>query len=392
MKTKRILPLLLALALSLSMAVPASAAIWTTETDHVPVSAGGINYTTWACLYQDTANTFRGTTWVSNTTYTNLPAGYMGLSCYLCNPNGDVYGYTRMNYTVGEIYFHDCLCPSITAGPEGVYTAGEVSLYTGAGYVWYPTPSTVVKYPIVTSAEDIDSAADPLDELALTLASDGGYPVTASGKTYGSALLADLVGESPELVAAVGVDGTRGYVLISDLRPEVNDLGDALEYMEYLESTEDTYNVIPLYDLNENVIGSFHVQLPCRDEETPPEVQQMIDRLNAERSQVAGRQSEAPAQFPQEPIPAIGTQGERGYIHLRDTPIGQWTIQTPEDAVQYTKFLDTLPDSFLIPLYDKDGNVIGRFRMNNCHDSLPEEEIIRQVGVPAFAADPGNGN
>ena len=73
-----------------------------------------------------------------------------------------------------------------------------------------------------------------------TLTEDQAYPVNDAGETYGSVLLADFVGEDPDLLAAVNQDGVSGYIRSDD-------------------DTDTTTNSIPLYDQEGNVIGSFQL-------------------------------------------------------------------------------------------------------------------------------------
>lgn len=374
MKAKRLPALFLALILALSLTAPAFAVIATVETPHVTLpSVGGITYETWACLYQDSANTFRGSTWVMNKSYENLPDGYMGLTCDLYSDTR-IYASRPMGQNVGGIYFYSRATSDAPVDPGTVYVRGQVALYnryTGVNE-FYSTPIASAVCTAGAYAAQSVPVEDTLAELALTLTADGGYPVTASGKTYGSALLSDLAGEIPELIAAVGIDGREGYVLANELYPEMNGLADAEAYAAYLKTTEDTYRAIPLYDLNEAVIGSFHVQIPSEDEEIPPEIQKTIDELEAARARSAPLPN-----YPQtELVPAVGTKGEYGYIRRSDYPSAQWDIQTLEDAARYDEFLDTLPPYILVPLYDENGEVIGRFRLQ-----IPgkDEEISAEI-------------
>ena len=107
---------------------------------------------------------------------------------------------------------------------------------------------------------------------ALAAEKNSKYKVNKNNQTYG---LMDLAPgpvaeqELPQLVAAVGVDGTEGYVYRSDLdgvqpkNPE-----EALLYMEKLneeieiaKSNRSAYlRLIPLYDEDgETVIGQFGI-------------------------------------------------------------------------------------------------------------------------------------
>lgn len=66
-------------------------------------------------------------------------------------------------------------------------------------------------------------------------------------------------------------------------------------------------------------------------------------------------------------IAALGTNGEEGYVRnseLNDSgyPGG---VHSPEEALAYMEWLETQPATRYIPLYDCEGNVIGRFGVSN---------------------------
>ena len=84
------------------------------------------------------------------------------------------------------------------------------------------------------------------------------YPKNKYGQTYGSATDAASPDAEPELIRAIGVDGTTGYVLKKDLdgeRPKSPEEAIAIQ-----NSRTPGGRVIPLYDVDgETVIGVFHV-------------------------------------------------------------------------------------------------------------------------------------
>lgn len=81
-----------------------------------------------------------------------------------------------------------------------------------------------------------------------TLTEDCSYPVNTAGETYGSILLADMVGEDPNLIAAVNQDGVRGYIRVSDFPMP----GQAIPVSEI--------QTIPLYNMDGHMIGSFGLE------------------------------------------------------------------------------------------------------------------------------------
>ena len=125
-------------------------------------------------------------------------------------------------------------------------------------------------------AEDVDAAQETIDalrrsqqetgiiisveqselELQARLSStlvEGKYPVNQNGETYGSDSLASLVGEHPDLMSAVGVNGVKGYIRRTDLNPEFNSETEKAAYM----ARQNQARTIPLYDKEGTVIGSF---------------------------------------------------------------------------------------------------------------------------------------
>ncbi|MEW4425878.1 hypothetical protein AB1I68_00120 [Paenibacillus pabuli] len=84
------------------------------------------------------------------------------------------------------------------------------------------------------------------------------FPKNRNGQTYGSAVEATSPEKEPELIEAIGVDGTEGYVLKIDLDGELPSTPE--EAIAQQNSRVDDGRDIPLYDMDgENVIGVFHV-------------------------------------------------------------------------------------------------------------------------------------
>lgn len=83
------------------------------------------------------------------------------------------------------------------------------------------------------------------------------YPVNVNGQTYGSDLYASTETE-PDLVSAVGVKGTLGYVLSKDLYDDgVNTPEEAVAYEKKHASKS---RMIPLYAQDgKTIIGQFEI-------------------------------------------------------------------------------------------------------------------------------------
>lgn len=113
-------------------------------------------------------------------------------------------------------------------------------LCTGTGAV---DESNVVSYSFETTGTAITRATGNLD-----------WTKNVRGETYGTALMAEVVGEMPDLQAAIGTNDQEGYVRTSDLsHPKFETPQDALEWQK---TQPDSY-YIPLYDFQGNEIGSF---------------------------------------------------------------------------------------------------------------------------------------
>jgi len=89
------------------------------------------------------------------------------------------------------------------------------------------------------------------------------YPVNENGQTYGSAADAISIETEPDLIAAIGIDGTKGYVLAKDLRANMPKTPEeAIAQMNARKTAEanGTYEgrLIPLYDVDgKTVIGQY---------------------------------------------------------------------------------------------------------------------------------------
>lgn len=84
------------------------------------------------------------------------------------------------------------------------------------------------------------------------------YPKNKNGQAYGSATDATSPETEPELISAIGVDGTKGYVLKKDIDGEQPKSPE--EAIAIQNSRSPGGRDIPLYDVDgETVIGVFHV-------------------------------------------------------------------------------------------------------------------------------------
>ena len=95
---------------------------------------------------------------------------------------------------------------------------------------------------VTANAVEYDSSMVNLGERAGSVLSveqtsliNGNFPKNVRGETYGTALMAEVVGEMPDLQAAIGTDGQEGYVRTSDLsHPKFETPQDALEWLSLI--------------------------------------------------------------------------------------------------------------------------------------------------------------
>ena len=387
----------MAATLALAVMIPLGTMAASYDSIHTYRTANGQQYEIWSTIYQDSDTVYRGASWAHTANSVEVPAEYIGVGTGLYSSTGKIYAELEESYNNTPATFHYRSTGRAILDDKNIYAQGKIKLFNGSGYDFYLTAETRRFYPATNSTE-ITSFDSTLSTLAVTtLESDGSYPTTASGETYGSELLANQVGEIPDLISAIGVNGIEGYVRANELYPEINTREEAREHMEWMLQNTAGYREIPVYDLNGSIVDQFHVTTTV--DEVSDEIQSTINSLEQQDAQ---RNEEPPAHlaaqiskdFAGYPVnskgetygdqtmfsasgiepdlrAAIGTNGEHGYIRTSDTIRGKFTINSREDAKKYMDYLLTQPDSYLIPLYDKEGNVIGQFRYGGSGASDP---------------------
>lgn len=85
------------------------------------------------------------------------------------------------------------------------------------------------------------------------------YPKNENGQTYGSTLYATSIDTFPDLIQAVGEDGTRGYVRTLDVignQPKTPE-----EALAQQRNRDGKVRQIPLFDVDgKTVIGVFNIE------------------------------------------------------------------------------------------------------------------------------------
>lgn len=356
----------------------------TYNSSEVSFSVGNMTYYGWSTLYADNDGTYRAGAWVRTANNTVVPAGCLGTNAILCNGDGDVIESTGTIYNTNADYFTYALTTHGGYDDE-VYSQGQATVVNGVDRLTFDLPKTITR-----------SRSALVNSLMDTLEADNTYPVSASGETYGSVLLADVVGAWPDLLSAVGDDGVCGYIRADDLNPEVLTREETLAYMQ---ARNDAMQ-IPLYDRNGLVIGSFTLETaPAEDVDA---AQETIDALRRSQQEtgiiISVEQSELELQarlsstlvegkYPvnqngetygsdslaslvgEHPdlMSAVGVNGVKGYIRRTDLN-PEFNSETEKAA-----YMARQNQARTIPLYDKEGTVIGSFLLKA--SSLTDSQV-----------------
>lgn len=182
--------------------------------------------------------------------YTNVPIGYMGAKAVIYDSSGNLKASSSWQYNNKSCNEINVYTKSLTKNNKYYYGQGKARAYNGNGYNTY----TLYKSPNakLTSSED-----------------DAYYEVNENGETYGLGIYESIIGEEPDLIAAIGIDGTFGYVKSSDFEID-NDNNKEAAAMS-ISDKETSIKFINLYDSEGNAIGKFKVETHIELEETEPE-------------------------------------------------------------------------------------------------------------------------
>lgn len=374
---KRVLSLMLAIVMCMALTVTASADEYDSANSKY-YGTGNYSYIAYSALYADGGSRYRAATWIETMNGGNVAAGSMGANARLYNTSGRLLKETGMLYNTTSYYFQVATISNGVSASSGAYSRGEVDLYNGDHFI----------------QDDLKKAET--DEAARALAyqlDDGDYPVSNKGKTYGSALLSEIVGYEPELISAVGTNGQAGYVKYEDVKNP--DIENPREAMAYMQDRPEVYTV-PLYNLQEEVIGEFEIGYAM--DVTGYSLEEAKEKIALGEGEVSVLPVEQTSlingNFPKnvhgetygnglmaievgkEPDlqAAIGTDGQEGYVRTSD--LSHPKFETPQDAIEWQR---TQPASYYIPLYDFQGNEIGSFLIERNNLTIAEMEAIKEM-------------
>jgi hypothetical protein len=216
--------------------------------------------TTYGYTYKARAsvNTDGSSAWsytdMATTNGNNAPAGYMGAKARVFDQNGGVKKASDMTYTSQSNYMVSVGTGRYDIQGGTFYGKGLVDLYNGNGYTQYETYQSPSQN---NSSSSIVALIESLPD----------YKFNKNGQTYGSSMLASTKGYEPDLISAIGEDGTEGYVYAIDLNGTIPKTPE--EAIKLTAQRADS-RMISLYKNDgKTIIGTFKIETVTR--ETLPE-------------------------------------------------------------------------------------------------------------------------
>ena len=283
--SKKITTLALVVA---TMATCAASAFAATLEESTTYKVDSIAYNVESTLYIDTGTSFRAGVIIRTADRANVPAYYMFAQAELMDSDGYAVESSRWELNTKPTYWVSAVTDTYYAN-ESFYSRGRVRLGKDQFFLYAPT--TQPSGGIRTLAEGTGPSKDfeVPESILSTLRVDGSYQQTRGGKTYGSALLAEVVGYEPDLIAAKGTNGRKGYIKNEDLNPKLTCEKD---YTDYVKSLEANGYKLPLYDLQGQIIGEYKIS---NGEKIAPEATSPEDVKKALRIEANGFEPEGPS-------------------------------------------------------------------------------------------------
>ena len=249
----------MAAAIAFSLAVPAGAATTdpeslqplayydgTQDSPHKTVYAGDYTYDCYATLYYRSSS--KACLWLVENGSQDGPASLR--ACLY--ENGELIGNSGWDNSNSYIHFVNTRNYSVSGS---LAADGEYKAYHDQSKSDYTSGWS-------RQAEHYYSGRSATKEAVSS------YPVNQNGETYGSYLDRHTVGYAPDLISARGENGVRGYIRLEDFAPEMKSLAE----VQVWQASVDADNMIPLYDLNGNVIGEYALGTTQEQEEIDPAI------------------------------------------------------------------------------------------------------------------------
>lgn len=378
MKKKfRFLSLILTLAMCAGLSIPASAKQTISQFHTKPTIGGTMErpQESWSSLYVDGNSSAWGGAWLRAKAGDIFSAGSLGVEARLYNEDGELCTSTGMRYNTSPASFVGAVT---TASPEGYcsWVHTRSTRLDGEGLIVQSHQGQrLTAGDDFIYLQEINNFKFPEKLLTVLKENKDGYPVNSQGETYGSALLAGYNGNymmSPALLSAVGTGGIHGYVREADLNPYAATRQDAIAYMSKLEENR----VLPLYDKDEKVIGTFILDGSFSSGTTAKE----LETAKASAAAKPGAETRQSVKLPktETELAALVKRSEANCPYQRNSKGETYGPFTMLGSVGYTPAWVTavstdgdhgvvrakdffLAEPGVLPVYDLEGTVIGEF-------------------------------
>ena len=360
------------------------------HTDSEPNSFGRVGaemYDFHATLYTDANAKWRAATWVQSQNGQVVPAGYMKAKTYLYDGEGNLYKSTVAQANTAPASYFLAMTPGVT-GKGPYYAVGQVTVYMGSG--------ESARYNTLSTQMAAAGETDVLAKLAKAFDKDGYFPLTAQGLTYGSGLRTDNTGTRPDLIAAVGTNDVKGYVRLDELDPYTATPKEAAALAAAVKDS-----VLPLYDLNGKVIGTFVQDVGvtsnsksfagCSYEAAreraakgpymTPARTAVLPKTDAELTALAEQALTITPYSRNSKGQTYGSDIGMDGVGYAPKLIAVCSTNNDKDGYVVREDLNRQPEnvkSRTIPVYDLDGKVIGEFKIES-GSSLTPEQIADQL-------------
>lgn len=272
MRKKSFFTKIVSLTLVAALFCTMSAAAFSEESSYRPISSGSYTFDIYAILNSDRNGKLSAGTWAQEQTAQKAPVGYISVLAQLVNRSGRALRQSQWVSNDVRTHFAYAYTDSFWMTEE-VCSRGLVS-----------TPDlTKDQDTYRTNYYDSNSVPTFAADLMCELNENGEYPTNTAGETYGSTLLASVVGHQPDLIAAVGVHGIEGYIRDDEVNPNLFTKAD---YDAYLADLDKKGWQVSLYDLDGSVVDFFKID-KCEDVapgETDPEIVKsaLLARMNGD--------------------------------------------------------------------------------------------------------------
>ena len=227
------------------------------------VTPAGVTFSTYVDANYTTSGSIKGNAVVWVDASATVPGGTMSARAFVLSADKSLLkdkGFILEPYDANFTWVQTA--DTTLSSSEATFFGGQVKLYL-PGY----------SEPVCPSVNAVKYDGGRCSSVSPVTPRSAAPSVNSLGMTYGTL----LDEKTPDLIAAVGVDGTTGYVLHHDFDPTFYTTEAQMRYNERLKEN----NLIPLYDVELNQIGWYALDTLTREEGPDPATQARIDERAA---------------------------------------------------------------------------------------------------------------